>query len=269
MGNNTKRFKILRLILMVVLLVAGLMIFVKQAKDRDALYQVSVLDGLLEGDYDGKLTLREIRRHGDFGLGTFDRLDGEAIELDGIFYQVRSDGKVQRLSPELKSPFAMTTFFDADIKFSIRQEFDFRSLREFIDRHLPTKNIPFAVKIEGKFNYLKTRSVSAQNKPYIKLTEVVKNQSIFEFHDLEGTLVGFRIPDYMQGLNMPGYHLHFLSRDKTKGGHVLECTLNNGEVKIDTIGRFIMALPESADFYRLELSGNINEVLTVENSRGK
>jgi len=261
-----KRLKIISLILMVVLFTVGLIVFGQPVKARDALYQVSVLDGLLKGDYDGKLTLREIRKYGDFGLGTFDRLDGEAIELNGIFYQVRSDGRVKRLSGGIKSPFAMTTFFDTDIEFFIKPEPNYRSLQKFIDRYLPTKNIPFAIKIEGKFNYIKARSVPAQSKPYPKLSEVTKNQSIFEFHDLEGTLVGFRMPDYMQGVNMPGYHMHFLSRDKTKGGHVLECAINSGKVKIDTIDCFIMVLPESLVFNRLELSGNSNEISTVENT---
>ncbi|MHB8155644.1 MAG: acetolactate decarboxylase [Candidatus Omnitrophota bacterium] len=117
-----KRLKIISLVLIVVLFAVGLTVFGKPVKDRDALYQVSVLEGLLKGDYDGKITLREIRKYGDFGLGTFDRLDGEAIELDGIFYQVRSDGRVQRLSGGIKSPFAMATFFDTDIEFFVRQE---------------------------------------------------------------------------------------------------------------------------------------------------
>ena len=86
---------------------------------REKMYQVSVLDALIKGDYDGKVTLNEIRRHGDFGIGTFDRLDGEAIELDGIFYQVRSDGTVRNLSGDMKSPFSMVTFFSADIEFSV------------------------------------------------------------------------------------------------------------------------------------------------------
>jgi len=155
-----KTFKIASLFI-AILFIAGLIVFGQQIKDKDALYQVSVLDGLLKGDYDGKLTLREIRRHGDFGLGTFDRLDGEAIELDGIFYQVSSDGAVRCLSGNVKSPFAMATFFNTDIEFSITQEPNYHSLQEFIDSRLPTKNIPYALKIEGKFSYIKARSVPA------------------------------------------------------------------------------------------------------------
>ncbi|MCX5677564.1 MAG: acetolactate decarboxylase [Candidatus Omnitrophica bacterium] len=227
----------------VLLVIAGLIISGQQIKDRDTLYQVSVLDALMKGDYDGKVTLNEIRRHGDFGIGTFDRLDGEAIELDGIFYQVRSDGTVRRPSGDIRSPFSMVKFFGADIEFSVPRESDYLSLQKFIDSRLPTRNIPYAIKVEGRFSYIKTRSVPAQNKPYSPLSEVVKNQSVFEFTDIAGTLVGFRIPDYMKGVNMPGYHLHFISRDKTKGGHVLACVIDSAKANVDDIDRFIMSCP--------------------------
>jgi len=158
-----------------------------------------------------------------------------------------------------RSPFAMVTFFDTDIKFPVQDRPDFRSLQDIIDGHLSTKNIPYAIKIEGKFNYIKVRSVPAQGKPYPALTEVIKKQSVFEYRDIEGTLVGFRMPDYMNGVNTAGYHAHFLSRDKTKGGHVLECAVDSAEVMADDISRFVMILPGSPDFYSLALSSKANE----------
>jgi len=249
-----KTYKFVKSTFIIALLLAVLVIFGRQARERDTLYQVSVLSGLMQGDYDGKISLNQIRRHGDFGLGTFERLDGEAIELDGIFYQVRADGAVRRLSGQVKSPFMMVTFFDSDLVFSIPGKTDYRSLQEFIESCLPTKNIPYAVKIDGKFDYIKVRSVPAQSKPYPLFSEVAKKQSIFEFSDIEGTLVGFRMPDYMQGVNIAGYHLHFLSRDKTKGGHLLECRVAKAQARVDSIDRFIMALPESKDFYYLDFS---------------
>ena len=254
-----KRPKILRLILIAFLLAAGFALLAQQARDREALYQVSVLSGLMKGDYDGKIALRQIRRHGDFGIGTFDRLDGEAVELDGVFYQVSANGGVKRMDGSVKSPFAMATFFDADMKFPVAQVTDYRTLQQFIDSRMPTKNIPYAIRIEGKFSYVKTRSVPAQERPYPVLAEVVKNQSVFEFKDIEGTLVGFRMPDYMQDVNVAGYHMHFLSRDKTKGGHLLECALGAGIAKIDDIKEFVMILPQSADFNSLKLSSSTAE----------
>lgn len=238
-----------------------------QFKDRKALYQVSVLNGLMKGDYDGKVTLSRIRVHGDFGIGTFDRLDGEEIELDGIFYQIGSDGAVRRMRGSATSPFAMATFFDNDIRFAVSRNPDYRALQSLIDSRLPAGNIPFAVKLKGRFSYIKARSVPAQHKPYSPFAEVVKSQTVFEFRDIEGTLVGFRMPLYAQSVNMPGYHLHFLSRDKTKGGHVLECAVESAEVGIDSIGRYDIALPQSPDFDKLDFSADVGEALAGEKSK--
>ncbi|MBI4706506.1 MAG: acetolactate decarboxylase [Candidatus Omnitrophica bacterium] len=251
----------------VALFIVGITVWIQQGEDRDALYQVSVLRGLMQGDYDGKIALHTIRSHGDFGLGTFDRLDGEAIELDGVFYQVKADGKVKRVDSNVKSPFAMATFFNSDMEFHLDQDSDYVSLQQLIDSRLPTKNIPYAIKIEGKFSYVKVRSVPEQNKPYPFLSEVIKNQSVFEFKDIEGTLIGFRMPDCMQSVNVPGYHMHFLSRDKTKGGHVLGLSLNNAVIKIDDINRFIMELPKSQDFYNLDFSVSADDGLATEKSK--
>jgi len=257
----------IKILFFVLLAILGIIVSKQQIKDRDTLYQVSILSGLLQGDYDGKVTLYEVRRHGDFGIGTYDRLDGEAIELDGVFYQVKSDGQVRRMDGRIKSPFAMTTFFDTDVEFPISQKPDYLTLQGFLDSRLPTKNIPYAVKIEGKFNYIKVRSVPAQNKPYPLFSEVAKQQSVFEFSDIEGTLIGFRMPDYMQGVNVSGYHMHFLSRDKTKGGHVLECALGTGLAKLDDIKQFGMVLPQSPDFNSLKLSSAVAEAEKAEKSK--
>lgn len=247
-------FRCTKLSFVILLLTIVFVVVCWQAKDRNTLYQVSVLSGLMKGDYEGKVSLSHLRRHGDFGIGTFNRLDGEAIELDGVFYQVNSDGVVSRMSDSLTSPFAMTTFFTADLKFSACENKDYNSLIVFMDNRLPTRNVPYAVKINGKFRYIKTRSVPAQVKPFPVLAEVVKKQSIFEFHDIEGTMVGFRMPEYAKGVNVPGYHLHFLSSDKTKGGHVLDCQIDYVEIGLDSIDRFVMVLPKSRDFYNFTFS---------------
>ena len=57
-----------------------------------AVYQTSTMGALLDGVYDGDVTIAELLRHGDFGLGTFNHLDGEMLVLDGVCYQLRGDG---------------------------------------------------------------------------------------------------------------------------------------------------------------------------------
>lgn len=256
-----------RNVVIVVLILAGGALFFQKTGPKDTLYQVSVLSGLMSGDYDGKVSLRQIRKRGDFGIGTFDRLDGEAVELDGEFYQVKNDGKIHRPPLGTTSPFAMTSFFHPDSGFSLSAQPDFDSLKGAIDGHLETKNIPYAVRVDGKFSFVKTRSIARQNKPYRPLPEIAKEQSVFEFQDVEGSLIGFRLPSYMAGVNLPGYHMHFLSRDKTKGGHLLECKLISGEVQIDDIKHFQLELKKSPEFYSRNLEAETDEVLAVEASK--
>jgi acetolactate decarboxylase len=83
------------------------------SRDRAAgvAWQNSTIDALLDGNYDGDVTFDELRKHGDFGLGTFDALDGEMLAVGGAFYQVRSNGNVHRVDPKQLTPFSVMTFF--------------------------------------------------------------------------------------------------------------------------------------------------------------
>ena len=77
----------------VLLLVAVCVTASAQTFDREVLVQTSTIDALLDGVYDGELTYAELSRYGDFGIGTFEGLDGEMIAFDGAIWQVKSDGK--------------------------------------------------------------------------------------------------------------------------------------------------------------------------------
>ena len=223
-------------------------------KDRDVLFQTSTINALLEGIYDGETTYGELKQHGDFGLGTFNGLDGEMVGLDGKFYQVKADGIAYPVSDSAKTPFAVVTFFKTDKTVLLVKAEDYSQLKQYLDYSLPTKNIFYAIKIEGVFKYIKTRSVPGQTKPYPPLVEVTKNQPIFEFHDVKGTIVGFRCPVYVKGINVPGYHLHFITKNKKAGGHILECQMRNVNIEVDYTSKFFMVLPEHSEFYKVDLS---------------
>jgi len=222
--------------------------------NRDVLFQTSTLGALLEGVYDGHTTCGELKRHGDFGIGTFDALDGEMVVLGGKVYQVRADGKVYSPKDSLGTPFAVVTFFEPDKTLVLDSCRDYEELQEYLDSSLPTKNILYAIRIESTFTYIKTRSVPKQKKPYPRLVEVVKNQPTFEFHNVRGTIVGFRLPFYMDGINVPGYHFHFITEDKTAGGHLLDCSASNVNIELDYTHGFYMVLPEQSEFYRADMT---------------
>jgi acetolactate decarboxylase len=224
--------------------------------EYDALYQVSAINALLGGVYQGSVTFEQLKKQGDFGIGTFDELDGEMIALDGEFYRVRADGQAYKVKDDASTPFASVVFFESDNSFDINENIDFKDLKIKLDKSLPSENLFYAIKIRGTFKIVKTRSVPRQEKPYKALVEVVENQPVFEFENVEGTLVGFRCPPFSTGVNVPGYHFHFITDDRSGGGHVLDCNLEAGKIEIDYKNKFVMLLPDNKEFLELDLNKN-------------
>jgi acetolactate decarboxylase len=243
------RLRILPFLLICLILAS----FPLTAYGGEALYQYSTIDALLAGVYDGQLTNGALKKQGNLGLGTFNALDGEMVVLDGRVYQVRADGKVIQAPDRGKTPFAAVTTFTPKIFTPIKKAANLTELTKLIDEALPTKNIFYALKIEGRFSRVKARSVPRQTRPYPPLVKVVEKQAVFNFKDVEGTILGFRCPVYVKGVNVPGYHLHFLTKDRTRGGHVLDCAVENLTVQVDPIHQFTLVLPQDQEFYRLNL----------------
>ena len=223
-------------------------------KNEDVVFQTSTISALLEGVYDGNVTYKDLKRHGDFGIGTFNNLDGEMIGLEGRFYQIKADGIAYSVLDSMKTPFAVVTFFKSDQTLFLNNPMDCNQLEKHLETILLTKNIIYAFKIEGDFKYIKTRSVPKQSKPYPPLIEVVKDQTTFEFNNVKGTIAGFWFPSYMGEINVSGYHFHFITEDRKAGGHILDCQLHNGRIEIDYLSELFMALPENSEFYNADLT---------------
>lgn len=234
--------------------------------ESDSIFQTSTIDALIEGVYVGDFAFGELKKHGDFGLGTLNDLDGEMIGLDGVFYQVRSDGKVFVVPDTARTPFAAVTFFEPDKSVTLTKPLGCRELESYIETLLPSKNIFYALRVEGLFGNVKTRSVPKQKKPFPPLTEAVKHQTYFELEDVRGTMAGFRLPEYTKDINAEGFHLHFISEDRESGGHVLDCMIKDVKIEIDFSRGLDISLPETSDFYNANLSEtNDCEVNAVEN----
>lgn len=201
-------------------------------------YQTASIAPLLEGGYDSSVTLAQLRRQGDFGVGTFNHLDGEMVLIGGDFYQVRSDGVAYPAAGGVQTPFATVTFFHCDQTLKLPGKVDLEHLLAAIDRQIPSPDLYYAIRIDGLFERVRTRSVPAQRKPYPRLIEVARRQPEFELKRVRGTLIGFRLPDSVKGDNIPGYHLHFITADRKAGGHVLGLEAAGLEVRL---GRFRQA----------------------------
>lgn len=223
-------------------------------KAGDTLVQVSTIDALMQGLFDGKVTFGELKKKGDFGIGTLDNLDGEMLALDGKFHQIDSTGTVKPIPDEVETPFAAVVFFEGEKTVRLDGMKSLAALHEKLDQEVSSTNLFQAVKITGTFSSLSLRSVPRQEPPFQTLPEVAKRQSRFDLQNIKGTLVGFRCPEYVKGINVPGYHFHFLSEDGRKGGHVLDCGLTEGEAAIDTLENFSMLLPRDPAFMNADFS---------------
>lgn len=224
------------------------------AGDTGTLYQFSTIQALMEGVYDGAAPVSALKGRGDMGLGTFDALDGEMVVLDGKVYQVKADGAVALAPDGFTTPFATVAFAQPTIVKEIGPVGSLAELEKLIDSLLPTTNLFYAVQVHGRYGAIKTRSVPAQKKPFPKLTEVVKNQSVFPFSDIAGTMVGFRSPGFSGGLTVPGYHLHFLDKERSKGGHLLDCAFATARLEITVLPRWNVELPEHGAFAGSDLT---------------
>lgn len=221
--------------------------------EHGTLFQVSTAGALVEGLYRGEVTIAALREHGDFGLGTFDGLDGEMVALDNHFYQVCGDGSVQEVAEDARCPYAMITRFPAGDAVDLADCSDLSSLQAQLDRLRDSQNVFYAVRIDGEFDTIITRSV--QRTPEgVPLVVAASQQREFHLRNVRGTLVGFWSPGYLRTILVPGYHLHFLSDDRRSGGHLLDCAGHSLRAHVRREADFRVSLPESPSFLRADLT---------------
>lgn len=213
------------------------------------LYQTSLMSALMAGIYEGEATYGQIRKYGDFGVGTFNDLDGEMVGFDGTFYQLRSDGSARPVTDDQKTPFAVVTFFQPDQELDVVQQMTKNDLVAAIEKGTDA-NLFSAVRVDGIFEEVRTRTVPRQVKPFPPLTEAAKHEVEKVFTNVEGTLAGFRSPAYAQGIGVAGFHLHFLRQDKHAGGHALDYRIRAGKVQTCTVHDLRVELPTSAEFLK-------------------
>ncbi|CAN8106299.1 unnamed protein product [Discula destructiva] len=197
---------------------------------------------------------------------------GEMIILDGVLYQMKSDGSVTAVddvSPQSNAvaPFAMITHFQPThtTEAVLSDKADLFAILAFL---LPeAHNLYLAIRISGAFRNVTVRTVGGQTEPHEGLADVGAHQTSRTFNEsIEGTIIGFRSPAYMQGVSVAGDHLHFISADKKRGGHLLGLA-SDGEVKVEIapISKFHLELPVHDDeFNEASLEGDNAGIAAVE-----
>jgi acetolactate decarboxylase len=219
-----------------------------EEREPHVLFQASTIGALLDGAFDGDLSFRELAAHGDLGLGTLNHLDGEMVAIDGEFFRADVDGRATRIDPDERTPFAVVTRFEPTVDERLPdEELSHEELLARLDELVPAGASSCAIRLDGRLALVGARSVPRQEPPYRPLTEVVGEQHVFELREVEGTMLGFRFPTYVEGIEVAGYHLHFISADRSRGGHVLGSRSRGLRVRLDPSDDLHVELPPQVD----------------------
>ena len=213
-------------------------------------YLSAPVSALMKGLYEEDTTIANIKKHGDFGLGTFNDLNGEMVMLDGRVYQLKTDGLTYSVEDAARMPFACVTFFRPTTVEDVEQDLDDEGFKNLLERLLPSKNMLYAIRIDGFFSYIKVWSIHKQDN-YRPITEV--RPMAFDLQSIEGTLVGFYTPTFIRSLSMPGYHLHLLSADRRQGGHMFQCRPQKVRISIQFVPELKLNLPITLDYLTTDL----------------
>lgn len=235
-------------------------------REPHVLFQASTIGALLEGAFDGDLSFAELAEHGDLGLGTLNHLDGEMVALEGEFFRADVEGRIHRVGPQERTPFAVVTRFEPTVAERLpASERSHEELLACLDELVPAGASSCAIRLDGRFGLVRARSVPRQSPPYRPLTEVVADQHVFELTDVDGTMLGFRFPSYAEGIEVGGYHLHFISADRSRGGHVLGSSSGDLRVRLDPSDDLHVELPPAVELEDPDLAAQTHEaVLRVE-----
>ncbi len=228
--------------------------------NRNTIYLSTPVNALVEGIYEENVALAEVKQHGDFGLGTFNDLDGEMVMLDSITYQINSEGRVNVIGDKALTPFACVAFYMPVSREEISVEMDCNAFIKMLYSLFPSTNLFYAIRIEGRFAHIRTRSVPRQEN-YRPIVEVTRDQPTFDFYDIEGTFAGFFTPSFMASLNVQGLHQHFISSDLKYGGHLLECSPTKVLIGIQFIDKLELSLTMTLDYLTLDFTRDTKEDL--------
>ncbi|MDR2977236.1 MAG: acetolactate decarboxylase [Streptococcaceae bacterium] len=209
-----------------------------------ALFQFNTLASLMSGFYDGQITVADIKKRGDFGIGSFDQVNGEMIVLDGVVYQAKGEGGIQVTvaEPNQTAPYVAVNKQQTDVQFEIIESHESDEVEQMIEAHLTSRNLFHSVKIHGNFSRLKIR-MATKTPSGIGFDVVSAHQAEYELTNLAGTIVGFWTPSLFHGVSLGGFHLHFISDDKTIGGHVYDFSLEEASVELGQIDKIEQKFP--------------------------
>lgn len=216
-------------------------------QQQDEVFHYSTMEAMRNAVYTGEMTIGEIKDKGDFGLGTYNLLDGELIALDGVFSRVASDGKIEQASPERAIPFASVTFFQQDTVVALSGVKDFEELQNAILQALPSANHFYAIRIHVTFDTVVTGGANKVKPDETKgIAEFMTSRPLYKASQKTGTIIGFYCPPFIGGVDLSPFHFHFIGDDKTYGGHLISGSFKANtkiEVQLDEKEHYKIVLP--------------------------
>jgi acetolactate decarboxylase len=227
---------------------------------QSSLYISSPINALLEGFYRDDITIDTLRQKGDFGIGTFNNLDGEMVALNGSFYQLDLDGDAHPVDGGMKTPFAAMCRFEPMLSEEIASSLSYADFEAYLKRVLPSDNMFYAIHMQGRFQMVETRSVP-RTQNYRPLAEAIEHQKLRRFEDVEGHLVGFYTPSFVPSVSVPGYHFHFIDSAFSSGGHMLNCEPERLDIRLQIFFSMELTLPKTLDYLTASFTRNAKKDL--------
>lgn len=232
----------------------------------NTIYQISLLQALVKGYYDGVISVGELRKNADTAIGTFLGANGEMIMVDHNMYRANIDGKIELVSDNELIPFSNATTFSVDKIINITAK-DITDLKKQLNEYKNKnhKNEFIVIRIDGLFSSITYRSIPKQNKPYKPLDYVVEHeQKVYAKNNIKGTIIGFCFPAYLSNINTVDYHMHFIDELKTCGGHVLDLSFKDISIKVSIKNELKLILPKEEDFNNYSFNNDLDAIKKVE-----
>lgn len=229
------------LVLIIILSMTGIL-HGDETNSSSVLYQAGSFAIFEKGEYSEVFSIDEMNHLGNFGVGGFEDMDGELLQLDGTVYQITKDGLVNTPPGDTGVCFGNTLNFTPESSYTIQETSTLEELYAVIKESLPDPEQIYAVRVDGPFTNLSFKSIPIQEKPYPPLSAVIDNQSIFHLENATGTIAGFWFPNWMDGVNYAGFHLHFITDERDAGGHILTAESGVNTLSIQQVSQLNLYL---------------------------
>jgi len=221
------------------------------------IYFVSVVDALFNNVLESNISVSDVLKHGGFGIGTLDSVEGEMVIYENSVYTATGEGDLHCVEGSSKTPMAIVTNFIPSISIEAKNV-SFKKLLEIIDDKIINKNLLYAVKIEGVLSEIVLRCHDKQSRPFDEFKVILNKSKIFKKNNIKGVLVGFKLPHYIKNVNLVGYHFHFVDEKRKIGGHVYDGLFDKANVEISVHHSFFVELNNHEDFANVDFERKID-----------